>query len=125
MAYDYFSDTPFDLNHDGKIDSNEAAYIYETFFNEDNDKQEPCEDDSLDLGYDEDPNRISYKNTSPGEKYSYDAKEILKAADRENHHKNMFIIGVVLVLLLVFSSSPGVGLFVGGILMILKWSKGF
>ena len=36
MAYDNFENTPFDLNHDGHIDSNEAAYIYDTFYNEDN-----------------------------------------------------------------------------------------
>ncbi len=34
MAYDNFENTPFDLNHDGNIDSNEAAHIYETFYKE-------------------------------------------------------------------------------------------
>ncbi len=34
MAYDNFENTPFDLNHDGHIDSNEAAYIYDTFYKE-------------------------------------------------------------------------------------------
>ena len=32
MAYDNYENTPFDLNHDGHIDSNEAAYIYDTFY---------------------------------------------------------------------------------------------
>ncbi len=36
MVYDNFENTPFDLNHDGHIDSNEAAYIYDTFYNEEN-----------------------------------------------------------------------------------------
>ncbi len=34
MAYDNFENTPFDLDHDGHIDSNEAAYIYDTFYKE-------------------------------------------------------------------------------------------
>jgi len=34
MAYDNFENTPFDLNNDGHIDSNEAAYIYDTFYRE-------------------------------------------------------------------------------------------
>lgn len=52
MAYDNYENTPFDLDHDGHIDSNEAAYIYETFYNEDNNTNEDdssfdedCEDD--------------------------------------------------------------------------------
>lgn len=36
MAYDNYENTPFDLNHNGHIDTNEAAYIYDSFFNEDN-----------------------------------------------------------------------------------------
>ncbi len=32
MAYDYYKNTSFDLNHDGKIDPNEAAYIHDTFY---------------------------------------------------------------------------------------------
>ena len=38
MAYDNFENTPFDFNHDGHIDSNEAAYIYESLYAEDNTK---------------------------------------------------------------------------------------
>ena len=48
MAYDNFENTPFDLDHDGHIDSNEAAYIYETFYNEDNLEDE---DNSFGGGY--------------------------------------------------------------------------
>ncbi len=35
MAYDNFENTPFDLDRNGHIDSNEAAYIYDTFYKED------------------------------------------------------------------------------------------
>ena len=124
MAYDYFSDTSFDLNHDGKIDANEAAYIYETFFNEDNEKQEPFEEMDCYESYNQ---HCSSNNSSSSNDKSYliDFEELRKAAEKENYHKNLFIIVVVSLLLLVFPSSPGVGLFVGGILLILKWSKGF
>ena len=40
MAYDNFENTPFDLNHDGHIDSNEAAYIYDTFYKEKDERKE-------------------------------------------------------------------------------------
>ncbi len=36
MAYDYYKNTPFDLNHDGKIDPNEAAYIHDTLHPDEN-----------------------------------------------------------------------------------------
>lgn len=61
MAYDNFEDTPFDLNHDGKIDSNEAAYIYETFYNEDNQSSEDDEDYVVDGGY----SSSSYHRSKP------------------------------------------------------------
>ncbi len=55
MAYDNFENTPFDLDHDGHIDSNEAAYIYETFFNEDNVKDDSSfDEDNEDYEEDED-----------------------------------------------------------------------
>ena len=44
MAYDNFVNTPFDLNHDGHIDSNEAAYIYETFYKEKDDTSVDIDD---------------------------------------------------------------------------------
>ena len=52
MAYDNFENTPFDLNHDGHIDSNEAAYIYDTFYKE-QDEGSSCadlDDDDSDIG---------------------------------------------------------------------------
>lgn len=120
MAYDYFSDTPFDLNHDGKIDSNEAAYIYENFFNEDNEKHESYEDVFINLGNEESKNTSVCKTN-----YSYDVDEIMRAAEKEDFHKTMFIIGVMMVLAFALPSSPMVSLLVGGILLILKCSKGF
>lgn len=44
MAYDNFENTPFDLNHDGHIGSNEAAYIYDTFYKE----QDACGSGDID-----------------------------------------------------------------------------
>ena len=48
MAYDNFKNTPFDLNHDGHIDSNEAAYIYDKFYKEKNDTRVDFDDDDSD-----------------------------------------------------------------------------
>ena len=63
MAYDNFENTPFDLDNDGHIDSNEAAYIYETFYNEDNNP----EDEDVSFGgssyrNDRDANRVNSQN---------------------------------------------------------------
>ena len=58
MAYDNYEDTPFDLNHDGHIDSNEAAYIYNTFYDESGDS------DSDDFDFD------SYGSTYSSGSYS-------------------------------------------------------
>ncbi len=50
MAYDNFENTPFDLNHDGHIDSNEAAYIYDTFYKESDEGGSADIDDGDDIG---------------------------------------------------------------------------
>ncbi len=47
MAYDNFENTPFDLNHDGHIDSNEAAYIYDTFYKEQDEGSSADFDDDI------------------------------------------------------------------------------
>ncbi|MBP3279178.1 MAG: hypothetical protein J6M44_09515 [Butyrivibrio sp.] len=31
-----FGNTPFDLNHDGKIDAGETAFLYDTFYEDNN-----------------------------------------------------------------------------------------
>ena len=45
MAYDNFENTPFDLDHDGHIDSNEAAYIHDTLYKEETDSSVDIDDD--------------------------------------------------------------------------------
>ena len=45
MAYDNFENTPFDLDHDGHIDSNEAAYIHDTLYKEETDTSADMDDD--------------------------------------------------------------------------------
>ncbi|MDC7292532.1 MULTISPECIES: hypothetical protein [unclassified Butyrivibrio] len=50
MAYDNFENTPFDLDHDGHIDSNEAAYIYDTFYKESDDGGSTDIDDGNGIG---------------------------------------------------------------------------
>ena len=51
MAYDNFENTPFDLDHDGHIDSNEAAYIHDTLYKEEADTSADIDDDSAGDGW--------------------------------------------------------------------------
>ena len=53
MAYDNFENTPFDLNQDGHIDSNEAAYIYDTFYKEQDESGSLDADEDNDIGCDD------------------------------------------------------------------------
>ena len=51
MAYDNYENTPFDLDHDGHIDSNEAAYIHDTLYKEEADSSVDIDDDSAGDGW--------------------------------------------------------------------------
>ena len=45
MSYDEFSNSSFDLNHDGNIDCTEASYIENTIYGDDCDSMETDEDE--------------------------------------------------------------------------------
>ncbi len=126
MAYDYFSDTPFDLNHDGKIDSNEAAYIYDTFFDEDKETREIEDDADLSFeGFEPDDIGSSYTVSQSVENSSYETYKKGIAAKEENHFKNFVITIIVLILLFLFPSAHWIGAGAGGVLLIMKWCKIF
>ncbi len=43
-----FGNSPFDLNHDGKIDAGEAAFIYTTLFEEEENSRYDAEEEFSD-----------------------------------------------------------------------------
>ena len=76
MAYDYFRDTVFDLNRDGRIDPCEAAFIYDTFFNEDKDESDLDDEDDPDdddlIEYEMDDDDFGSEEAEYSDSYGYD-----------------------------------------------------
>ncbi len=97
MAYDNFENTPFDLNHDGHIDSNEAAYIYDTFYKE---LDEPSsEADFGDSGSDDGG---SWYPTAEERKKLNDDMDDLRRRVRENAWKRRLTVFGIWVALAIF-----------------------
>lgn len=121
MAYDYFENTPFDLNHDGHIDSNEAAYIYENFFSEDSSNTSECDD----LFEDDYTYNSSVKTVQKDSSEKFDITKYKEEVRKEKSRHNTIALVIVIVLALLFPDSPGIAIFVGGILLSLKISGVF
>ncbi len=93
MAYDNFENTPFDLNHDGHIDSNEAAYIYDTFYNEDNNDVDAGLEDDISFsggGY--------YPTSEQRRKMYSDMEDLRRRVAEEERYKKLTVFGIWLAL---------------------------
>ena len=93
MAYDSFENTPFDLNHDGHIDSNEAAYIYDTFYNEDNNIVDSGLGDDISFsgdGY--------YPTAEQRRKMNADMEDLRRRVAEEDRNKKLTVFGIWLAL---------------------------
>ena len=111
MAYDNFENTSFDLNHDGHIDSNEAAYIYDTFYSESD-----SSDDDMDFSV-----QGGYRSSGSSKKYKeIDHDKLMRDVQRAELNRNLIAFGILIVASIIFSSSPGIVLFLGGIMLSAK-----
>lgn len=97
MAYDNFENTPFDLNHDGHIDSNEAAYIYDTFYKE---LDEPSSE--ADFGDSGSGDGGSWNPTAEERKKLNDDMEDLRRRVKENAWRRRLTVFGIWIALAVF-----------------------
>ena len=97
MAYDNFENTPFDLNHDGHIDSNEAAYIYDIFYKE---LDEPSSE--ADFGDSGSGDGGSWHPTAEERKKLNDDMEDLRRRVRENAWRRRLTVFGIWIALAVF-----------------------
>ncbi len=122
MAYDNFENTPFDLNHDGHIDSNEAAYIYETFYSDYNDSN--TDDCFVDERFE---GNIS-DNSEPCSRG--DARKGLDVdckwgaeSDKRLNMSSLIPWGIVILIAILFPDSQGIAVFVGMLILSAKISS--
>lgn len=116
MAYENFENTSFDLNHDGHIDTNEAAYIHDTFYSE-SDSTEEDMDFSISSGYRSEKKSSSFKEI--------DHKKLMEDVRRADARRNLIALGILVVVSIIFADSPGITLFVGAMLLSAKISRVF
>ena len=122
MAYDYFENTSFDLNQDGHIDSSEAAYIYDTFFNNDAEGElndEIYESHKPDYSFSASLNAFGDKNKTDSAIKSIDESKCKKSS------KGLIAWGIIVLLAILFPDSLAVAIFVGVIFLSLKISDSF
>ena len=93
MAYDIFENTPFDLDHDGRIDSNEAAYIYDTFYKESDEGGSADIDDGDDIG-----GGGWYPTTEERRKMNADMEDLRRRVAEEDRNKKLTVFGIWLAL---------------------------
>lgn len=94
MAYDNFENTPFDLNHDGHIDSNEAAYIYDTFYNEDADVCDNVDDLSFGGEW--------YPSAEERRKQNAEIEQLRRRVQESDRNKKLIFIGIMFALGIFF-----------------------
>ena len=117
MAYDNFENTPFDLNHDGHIDANEAAYIHDTFYSESDSSDDDDMDFSIQGGY--------RTNNSSRKNKEIDHEKLMQDVRRADMNRTLIAFGILIVASIVFSDSPGIVLFLGGMMLSAKISGVF
>ena len=122
MAYDNFENTPFDLNHDGHIDSNEAAYIYDTFFNEDTNGEL---NDVIYEDHEFDHSLGAGAYTASSKKNTEDVAKSINGERKRSSSKGLIAWGIVVLLAILFPDSLGVAFFAGMIFLSLKLSGVF
>ncbi len=114
MAYDNFANTPFDLNHDGHIDANEAAYIYDTFYNDDTGESSCAEDITDDIccggGW--------YPTDAERRKQNDEIRQFCRRAQEHDRNKKLIVIGIIVALGL-FVPNEGAALILMGVVYVL------
>lgn len=107
MAYDRFEGTPFDLDHDGKIDAKEAAYIYQTFYEE--------KDDSSNILINSKSSKTFDSNLEGSEKMA-DAIRGSKQHETEIVSTNCIIWIIMFIVAIMFKKHVFMGM---GILLVI------
>ena len=122
MGYDEFNDSPFDLNHDGNIDSSEASFIEDTYYEDHN---------GISTGFEEDDD--SYVSYGTSRKTGYSSinkteeqkrKELDEAL--EGHAVMAVIYALVIMGILIFVGNNIIGVvvflaFYGVMKLIKQW----
>ena len=91
--YDEFNGTSFDLNNDGHIDSNEAAYIYDTFYKESDEGGSADIDDGDDIG-----GGGWYPTAEERKKMNADMEDLRRRVAEEDRNKKLTVFGIWLAL---------------------------
>lgn len=121
MAYDEFNGSSFDLNNDGRIDSAEASFIEDTYYEDHNGISSGFdEDDDVDTVY-----GGGYHSSSKKTYHEIDFDKLREDVKRAEARRNLIAIGIVAVVAIIFPSSPGIALFVGAMLLSAKISGVF
>lgn len=121
MAYDEFNNSSFDLNGDGRIDSAEASFIEDTFYEDHNGISSGFDEgDDVDIVY-----GGGYHSSSNKTYHEIDFDKLREDVKRADARKNLIAIGIVAFVALIFPDSPGISLFVGAMLLSAKISRVF
>ena len=117
MSYDDFENTPYDLDHDGHIDTNEAAYIHDTLYGEEDsisnieaysiiDSDSSDDDDfTADISASRGDSRAAGKSNIKNSKYrKYDKKalEELRKEVKRDEWKKLCIVAAIMSLIVEF-----------------------
>ena len=92
MAYDNYENTAFDLNHDGKIDSSEASFIEDTFYEDHHGVSTGFdEDDDSDVCY----GSSGYSKLNGNNKANADIEQLRKSIQARKQNRVLITIGVI------------------------------
>ena len=108
-----FGNTPFDLNHDGHIDSNEAAFIYDTFYKEKDDGGS-C----VDFDDDSDSGEGWYPTKEELKKHNDDMQRLRNEVQAEKQNLILITIGVVVAIGLLVGNNIVGALILFGLFML-------
>ena len=99
MAYDNYENTAFDLNHDGHIDSNEAAFIHDTFCEESEvcSSCVDCDDSDIGGGW--------YPTDAERKKMNDDMQKLRNDVAAEQGRHILIAIGVIVAILLFIGNN--------------------
>ncbi len=114
MAFEEFSNTPFDLNHDGHIDPNEEAFIYETLYKE-------KDESSLGVDFDDDDSDVGggwYPTKEELKKHNADMQQLRNDVQEEKQGRILITIGVIVAIALLVGNNIVGALILFGLFML-------
>ena len=97
--YDEFTNSSFDLDHDGKIDSAEASFIEDTYYEDHN---------GISTGFDEDDSYVSYGASGRSSYSSFNKTEEKKRKELDEALTGHAVMAVIYTLVIM-----GILIFVG------------